>query len=241
VECGFVKLNPGEGDVYEPACVVNKTDLPLPQTLDWHSGITFTNLDKSWRTIYARGTNAVVIERQFGHGTVVMAADSYFLSNEAMRKERHADLLAWLVGPNRNVVFDEAHLGVMETSGVAVLMRKYHLIGLAAGLILLAGLFIWKNSASLVPPLTDEKQPPYVAGKDATAGFVNLLRRNIPADKLLETCFTEWKKSAPGSGKYSAPRLQQAEALFKSHHDRNPVQTYREICEVVNKLKKHEH
>ena len=87
-----------------------------------------------------------------------MATDSYFVSNEAMAKDRHADLLAWLIGPDKNVVFDEAHFGIVETSGVAVLMRKYRLHGLAAGLMLLAGLFIWKNSTSLVPPLTDEKQ-----------------------------------------------------------------------------------
>jgi len=50
-----------------------------------------------WRTIYSRGTNAVVIERDFGKGSVVIATDSYFVSNESMEQDRHADLLAWLM------------------------------------------------------------------------------------------------------------------------------------------------
>ena len=233
----FQKLAP-DGDTYAPASVVNQTDLPLPKTLDWHSGIVFTNLDKSWRVIYARGTNAVVIERKFGRGSVVMATDSYFVSDEAMARDRHADLLAWLLGPDRNVVFDEAHLGIVDTSGVATLMRKYRLHGLAAGLILLAGLFIWKNSTSLVPPLADEARENVVAGKDASSGFVNLLRRSIAPRDLLATCFAEWKKSEAQKGKMSTARFQQAEAIFAlenslPNRDRNPVQTYRKISETL--------
>jgi hypothetical protein len=234
---GFEKLTPA-GDIYALAAVTNKTDLPLPQKLDWHSGAIFTNCDSAWRTIYARGTNAVVIERKFGQGSVVIATDSYFISNEAMESDRHADLLAWLVGENKNIVFDEAHLGVVETSGVTVLMRKYRLHGLAAGLILLAALFIWKNSSSLVPPHTDEKPDDFVAGKDAASGFVNLLRRSIAPRDLLATCFAEWKKSGTPAGKFSSTRLQQAEAIFQSENslpskDRNPVEAYKKIFKAL--------
>ena len=151
VDFAIVNLPPGSNDTYQAVRVTNQTDLPLPYTLDWHSGIVCSNLNAAWHKIYLRGTNPVVVERRFGHGSVVIATDSYFLSNEAMQKDRHADVLAWLVGSGSNVVFDEAHLGVMESSGVAMLMRKYRLHWLAGGLVLLAGLFIWKNSVSLVP------------------------------------------------------------------------------------------
>ncbi len=79
--------------------------MTLPDTLHWHSGIIFTNLLHSWRVIYARAGKAVVIERKFGRGSVVIATDSYLLSNEAMLKDRHADLLAWLVGPRQKCGF----------------------------------------------------------------------------------------------------------------------------------------
>jgi hypothetical protein len=234
---GFEKLAP-DGETYAPAPAVNQTGLPLPPGLDWHSGLIFTNCDSAWRTIYARGTNAVVIERKFGKGSVVMATDSYFISNEAMANDRHADFLAWLVGANKNVVFDEAHFGIVETSGVAVLMRKYRLHGLAAGLVLLAGLFIWKNSTSLVPPPAETKKADFIAGKDAASGFVNLLRRSIAPRDLLATCFAEWKKSAAPAGKISSARIQQAEAVFTSENslpnkDRNSIETYKKISKAL--------
>ena len=232
----------GELDDYEPAKVRNQTDLPLPPSIEWHSGIVFTNLDKAWQIIYARGTNAVVVERKFGHGTVVIATDSYFVSNEAMLKDRHADFLAWLVGPSKTVVFDEAHLGTVETSGVSGLMRKYRLYWFIGGLIVLAGLFIWKNSVSLAPRYAEQKQEEYIPGKEAASGFVNLLRRNIPVGNLLDTCFAEWKKSAANSGKYSRTRVQQAEAIFHAEKSLaagsdNALATYRHISTALTNRK----
>jgi hypothetical protein len=225
-------------DVYEPARVRKAGDLPLPSSLEWHSGIILTNVDKAWQTIYSRGTNPVVVERKFGRGTVVIATDSYFVSNEAMLKDRHADFLAWLVGSSKTVVFDEAHLGTVETSGVSGLMRKYRLYWFIAGLILLAALFIWKNTLSLVPPHAEQRQEGYITGKEAAAGFVNLLRRNIPMSSLLETCFDEWRKSAAQSGKYSKARLQQAEAIFQAENslaasDRNALAAYQQISAAL--------
>jgi hypothetical protein len=227
-----------DGDKYSPVSVVNKTDLELPRSLDWHSGMIFTNCDAKWQAIYARGKNPVLIERKFGKGSVVIASDSYFLSNEAMVRDRHADLLAWLVGPSRHVVFDEAHFGILDTSGVAALMRKYRLHGLAAGLLLLAVLFIWKNSTSLVPPHAQETREDFVTGKNAASGFVNLLRRNIAPREVFATCFTEWKKFAAPSGKFSKSRVQQAEAIFQSENslpqqNRDPIATYRKISETL--------
>jgi len=138
---GFAEL-PQERGVYAAVPVWNRSGAGLPHSLDWHSGTIFTNCDAAWKTIYARGKDAVVLERSFGRGTVVVAGDSYFLSNEAMAKDRHADFLAWLVGANTQVVFDEAHLGIFKSPGIAALMRQYRLHGLAVGLLLLAGLFI---------------------------------------------------------------------------------------------------
>ena len=51
--------------------------------------------------------------------------------------------------PNRIIA---RHLGISENPGIAALIRKYHLHGLVAGLILLCGLYIWKNMLSFVPP-----------------------------------------------------------------------------------------
>lgn len=229
---------PQEEGVYQPVTVVNRSDQNLPQSLDWHSGVVFTNCDSAWRVIYARGKYPVVVERKFGKGSVVFAGDSYFVSNEAMIKDRQPELLAWLIGANTNIVFDEAHFGIADSSGVATLMRQYRLHGLAAGLLLLAGLFIWKNATSLAPPHSAQASGDFVAGKDSASGFVNLLRRNIATRDISGVCFAEWKKSVAPSGQISNARVQRAEALFQAENsrpagERDPVGTYQEISKTL--------
>jgi len=236
LEFAHERLSQGDDEVYQPVVVTNASELPLPATLDWHSGLVFTNLDSKWRVIYARGTNPVVVERRFGRGSVVIATDSYFVSNEAMWRARHPELLAWFIGPAKRAVFDEAHLGVVEASGVAVLMRKYRLYGVVGALLLLAGLFIWKNSLSLVPPPAEEMKKDFVVGKDAAGGFVNLLRRNIPPAKILDVCFEEWTKSLTQAGSHTIAGVDRASAVMEatgSNTSRDPVQVYQKIANAL--------
>jgi hypothetical protein len=238
VEFGFEALQPGEGETYEAASVENRTDLPLPRSLNWHSAMIFTNVNPAWMTVYSRRTNPVVIERKFGLGSVILMSDTFCLSNEAMVQDRHPELLAWLIGQARVIEFDEAHLGLVETSGVASLMRKYRLHGLVAGILLLTGLFIWKHSVSFSPRSVDGQAPTTIAGKDAAAGFINLLRRNIASREVLRICFDEWTKSFARRGAHSIARVDQAQAVFEAEAarakpDQDPVRAYREIRQAL--------
>jgi hypothetical protein len=77
-----------------------------------------------------------------------------------------------------------------------------------------------------------------VAGKEAAAGFVNLLRRNVPPRDVLKTCFAEWKKSPTHGTRASAARIVQAEAVLDAdsvlpQRQRDPVRTYQEICRIL--------
>ncbi|HEV2208000.1 MAG TPA: DUF4350 domain-containing protein [Verrucomicrobiae bacterium] len=238
IEMGYLRLPPGQEEEFGPAMVRCQAQLPVPPALAWHSGMIFTNLDPAWETIYARGTNPVMVQRAVGPGTVVLASDSYFVSNEAMVRARHADLLRWLVGPARAVVFDEAHLGVVESPGVASMMRRYRLHGVAAGLLLLAALFIWKNSLSFVPAQPEPLAQQMVEGKDAGAGFINLLRRNIAPADVLQVCFAEWTKSLGRGSGIALARVDQAQAVLETETtrakaERDPVRAYQEICRAL--------
>jgi Domain of unknown function (DUF4350) len=236
IDIAFRELEPGTNN-YESAWVERRADLPLPEELEWHSGVIFTNLSTNWHTIYARGTNAVLVERKFGAGTVVMAGDSFFISNEAMVNDRHPELLSWFIGPSHDIMFDEAHFGILQTEGVATLLRKYHLYAVVGALLLLAILFIWKNAFSFVPPWQMIRTQQFVAGRETSAGFVNLLRRNIPSRDLLRVCFAEWKKSAVKPGATTSARHAQAEALVKAEMERRqPLVLYQEICRTLKKL-----
>jgi len=90
----------------------------------------FFEVDETWNIIYTRNGKPVVVEKNTEKGSIVFLADSYVLSNEAMRNERHPEFLAWLMGSSLNAVFDEFHLGIQENTGVAGLARKYRLHGL---------------------------------------------------------------------------------------------------------------
>lgn len=218
--------------------VRNVSGLALPAHLDWHSGLYFKDLDPGWKAIYSRGKDPVVIERHFGAGTVVMATDGYYLSNEALRIERHADLLVWILGSAHRIVFDEAHFGIVEMPGVAGLIRRYRLTGLVASFVVLALLFIWKNSSSLVPAHEGGAREDFVQGRASSAGFINLLRRNVPAADLLPTCLAEWKKSS-ASGRPGV-KLAEVQAvvdaqLARPARQRDAAQAYQQIVAILKR------
>ena len=71
-----------------------------------------------WEMLERSGTPPVVIEKAFGKGTVVLVADSRLFSNESAAAGRHTPLLARIIGGHTRIVFDEAHLGIVENGGV---------------------------------------------------------------------------------------------------------------------------
>ncbi len=240
----FEDLTSNEEGVSEPVRVVRSGASPIPEFLWWYSAVYFKDLGEGWRTLLSRGGKPVLIEKKFGTGSLVIATDSYFLSNEALRKDRHVDLLGWLVGGNNRIVFNETHLGVQSSPGIAALARKYRLHGLFAGLALLACLFIWKNAMSLVPPHPEdvtEGTGSGVSGNDSASGFINLLRRSIPPAGIISVCFDEFKKSAKHSLhlRSALPQIEQlvGEEQGRSPRERRPVETYQKISQILSEKK----
>jgi hypothetical protein len=174
----------------------------LPASISCHTSIIFTNVGPQWQVLYERDGKAVVVEQRLGEGTIALSAITYFVSNEAMRNERHPGLLAWLVGGKTKALFDEAHHGIFKSPGIAVLARKYRLEWLGAWLLLLALLFVWQKSVSLAPSGsiagTEAGDEPagVTEGKDSHSGLVNILRRNIARKELMGECVSEWRKTA---------------------------------------------
>jgi uncharacterized protein DUF4350 len=206
----------------------------LPETLPWHTTLCFTDLAHDWRVIYERAGRPVLIERTLGRGSLVLSADSFVLSNEALSRDPRALLVSWLVGGNRTVVFDETHLGVLEKRGVASLMRRYRLHGFVAAILLAAVLFVWRASASFIPPREDNDAQggEAVTGRDAAAGLVTILRRGIPASDVLRVCRTVWTRTF----RRRRPELVAAlEALTEESAD--PVEGYRRISRTLQEMK----
>jgi hypothetical protein len=234
-----------DGEIKFPSAQLVAASRDLPALLPIHTVLCFTNLTNGWVTIYQRDKKMpVVVERKFGAGSVVLVADSYPFSNEALFKDRSAPLLAWLLGSGRDAIFDEAHLGIVEQPGMATLMRRYQLHGLIFSLLLVAVLFVWKNSVSLVPPHAETKVDagPVVAGRDSASGFVNLVRRGISPAEIINVCFAEWKKSGARLAAVSPAQRRDLEQLIQQQaalepHQRKPVENYRVISQILKRRK----
>jgi hypothetical protein len=205
--------------------------LPLEQKLSWHSALHFKDSDVIWKTVYAIDHTPILIERAMGQGSIVIASDSYFVSNEAMRRERLPVFLSWLVGPNHRVLFDETHFGFGENPGISALLRRFRLGGLLAGLVILAVLAVWKNGARLIPAAeTMDAADEVIAGKDSFAGLVNLLRRNISPGDLSRACVDEWAKHQ----RHADEKISRARAIVSNGTKKTPVDLYSEISLTVN-------
>lgn len=225
---------------WTPTTATRAGNGPLPASLSWHSGIVLTNVDASWRVIYARGGHPVMIERAQGSGSIVIATDSYFASNEAMRKERAPELLTWLAGANHEIIFNETHLGVQEQPGVSTLVRRYKLHGGAIALVALALLFIWKNSSSFVPRPAESQVAAPLSGLESSSGFQNLLRRSIEPQDLLQASLDEWHKTARLDSRITPSRRERIRAEVESFNAAgkpNLVEAYRAIARILNRKK----
>jgi|CZKI01.1.fsa_nt_gi hypothetical protein len=167
----------------------------LPGTLRWKSGLYFgVEAGAAWRVIYSDLDNPVLMEMPYGRGSVVVAGDAYFLSNEALQNDRATRLLAWLVGPNSRVEFDESHLGVVENVGVAALARRYGMEEAFVTVLLLALLFVWRRMALFVP--VPQEQAETVFSSSQTAALEALLLRSVPPAELVAVCMAEWRRTA---------------------------------------------
>ena len=215
----------------------------LPQTISWHTALYFADLDDTWRVIYAADGRPVIVEKPYGSGSLLLSADSFFLSNEALRSERHPALLAWTLGQSETVVFDETHFGIFKHPGVLSLIKKYRFHWFIFTVAVLALLFIWKNSVYFVPPPKISPALPgedFISDRDSTQGLISLLRRNIPARKILQVCIREWERTIQPQKRFRNDQLVKIKSAYQMMTTRSPkfidpVAGYRRISKIISK------
>ena len=211
--------------------------VPSPEAdgvrIPWNSSAAFTHPGETWSIVGHRDQMPTILECEVGNGSLVLCADSYFLSNEAQLKERSTPFLVWLLGPHREIIFDETHLGISAQSGVASLIRQYRLHGLVGSLILLAGLFVWKNLFSLVPRREEDRAETEVEGKDQTEGLVNLLRHHVPTKKLMTECERTWRNSIRFLPHLGPARQEEVRTALAQNADERPETTYQRIQQIL--------
>jgi hypothetical protein len=219
----------------------------LRRRIPWPSSMSFEGLSDSWRTVYGVNGDAVVVERDLGRGSIVLCADSYLFSNEALRKEPQAAFLLWAAGEGRQIVFDETHLGVEEQAGVAVLARRYRLHGLMIGLGVLAAMWVWRATLPLVPASANEepeRRGEVMMGRDAASGLSALLRRHVSSADLLGACLGEWRRSFPAEVRRLGGRADELKTVVVRERNLRPgerqarqVMAYCELRELIEPRK----
>jgi hypothetical protein len=213
-------------------------DASLPSDIPWTSAWSLTNLSTGWRAVYARDEKVVIAERSWGDGSVVFLASDYLLSNEALRSAPQTALISWIIGPAHKAIFDETHLGLSLEPGVAGLVLKYRLGGAAFGLLMLAGLHVWRSMARFNPPPESVSPDSVVHGRGSAAGLLNILRRSVSPAEITAVCMDEWRATHTRRALATDRRVADAQdclnlEMDRPPRDRNPVDTYRRLAKIL--------
>jgi hypothetical protein len=210
--------------------------------IPWRSALYFDELGEEWTVLYEYLDKPVVIERKWGLGSVILIADSFMFSNEAMVVDRQTDALVRVLGTPEHILFDELHLGVESSEGVMMLVNRYGLTGVLYAVLLVVGLFVWQRTASFIPKYTDPNDDGNDVGLlvDSHQGFTNLLMRHVPQRELLKTAVQEWRSTFDRQALMKTKRekldaaFRRMEALDKKLH---PVDAYNQLLRILNERK----
>jgi len=232
-----------DSDEQYPSLEANSLRPGLPAVISWHTNLYFELFDDSWQTLYAVDDNPVIIERPMGQGSIVLCADSFFISNEAQRSERHPQLLVYLLGGHRDVIFDESHFGIYKQPGVAGLLRHYRFHWFFGALALVALLFVWKNTVYFVPPRPEDITggAAVVSEKDYSQGLIALLRRNIRRRNILQICGQEWERTFKHDRRLTPGAVEQMKRILQTESESSkkksdPVAGYQKISNLLKRI-----
>lgn len=168
-------------------------------------------------------------------GGLVVMADGAPLRNGELHEKREAELVAKLFGAGLPVVFDESHLGVTETGGVGVLLRRYRLFPAIGMMLAAALLFLWRSGVSLLP-----EREPLSAGMtpQPAASLRTLLAQRVGPAKVLETLVSEWRRALPLLPSWQRGREAEMEAaLERARGMKDLRQGYAELRAAVEPRK----
>ncbi len=217
-------------------------DGPVKVLPSWYSQFRFETEDPAWKAIAEAEGGPVVIERQFGKGSIVFASDSFFVSNEALHLEPIAPFLAWIIGDKTKLIFDETIHGSQETGGAMKLMRRYRVHGVFFGILVFVVLWAWRSSSPLAP--AEEGMDRGIIGSGGTIsgeemgkGLTRLLRQSIQRSQLVPECFRIWKESQHRAVPAKAER-EVSELLGQyelSGKNRDLVSLYHRIAECLRR------
>ena len=206
------------------------------EVLPWLSPAVFELTDEAtnrWQVLYAREGSPVLIETRFGKGRVILASDSFFLSNEALAERHPPRLLAYLIGGARAVIFDETVHGLTEHHNVAWLLHRYQLHLLVGAVALLLLLALWQQMCPLLPR-RQEAPGATLRVAEKESGIISLLRRYLPDADLPRRMAEVWTQIDPPPDAATRQALLAEVERVKAAHT-PPLETCRALYAIVQR------
>lgn len=230
---GTVESNELQQATKMSASPLSSSTLPIRSRVE-------VDLSDDWTTHYDLNGKPVLAEHGEYGGDLVLLTGSYLFTNHALRDHRVPELLSYCVGNRSHVVFDETHLSIRSRPGIMNLAREYGLTLFLFVLIGMGGLYLWKNSSSLVPPYSLRSWEPEeqaMMGNDENLGLYNLIRNRVSSEQLLNLCLEEYRKDV-NRGWIRKANLEQAEQRLQSESDKDAsdrlIETYRELSRLLH-------
>mgnify|MGYP005844523247 CR=1 FL=1 len=220
----------------------------LPEQIPWRAGGILVEFDDAvWSPVYQIEEAVVAAQRAIGEGRVIVMTDDYLFSNEALLQHRYPQLLAWVLGDQRKLIFEETHLGVSERTGVATLMRRYGLEGFAIAFAGLMTLVVWRGASPLLPPFGGRARDAVIRSEHSLeAGLSDLIGRSVPTKSMPRLAFEAWKQSfvhTEAQRRFYAETLHEIETLLQAQEKlaprhRKPAETHLKIKSIINRKKR---
>jgi len=244
---GEISLTHGEHEGGDAQATELAVAAGLPATLPWREGGILTELGDHWQPLYQIEDEVVMAQQLSAGGRIVVMTDDYLFSNEALLMHRYSKLLAWVIGDHQFVIFDETHLGVMESTGVAILMRRYRLEGFFLGFAVLMSLIVWRGMSPLLPSrMGRAKTNIILAEHSIEAGLSDLVQRSVPVSELPSEAFRQWKLSFlrnDADRAYYSKEVEEVETILSEYtqlspRKRKPAETHSKIQSIMNRKKR---
>jgi hypothetical protein len=192
----------------------------------------FRAKDDSWRVLREIHGEATIVEKTVKKGTVVFVGEGILLSNEGLHRNRDSNLLLALLGGRSHVIFEEGHLGVTQQGSIGELLRRYRLWGAGLVLLILAGLFIWRSTSSLVP--RNESTPQATAAASGEEALVNLVRGAVPPSALASSALALWTRGGGMLKGVSEIRRQRVARVLQETGAR-PLEAWNQAHEILKR------
>ncbi len=161
--------------------------------VSWH----FSSWANDWSPSQMKDSTPLFLERRFGKGSVLLIAESKLFTNRELLMNPDTQVLAAVPIYQREIIFDESHLGLEDTGTVVGLATAHGLQWMMLGLVVLAVLYVWRSSTSFVPPAAARRDTA-VAGHDAHSALSNLLMQSLPKNSILGFVAEEWNRTLGG-------------------------------------------